>query len=255
MRYILSLIFLLVCSPVWGVDYTQDANCQGAWLLDESSENTCSGGEDACNEVGTNHGTILSSGANLSASGQFGTAYDFVGGNGDFISFGTDISLTGDFTLVAYVELDSTGLTYGIITRTEGHPYHHNYYLNAHSSNYWEFGFYDSTGSTWRNSTGGTTSTSYTHVAGTWNNTTKDLILYVDGVDVTTNNYASATPANSGTLVMGSSNGGGDSFMNGSIDEVAIFDRVLSKTEIQDIRDNGLKGASAATDGYIMLIN
>ena len=47
---------------------------------------------------------------------------------------------------------------------------------------------------------------------------------------------------------------GNPDYFDGDIDEVAIFDRVLSLAEINDIMDNGLAGAVVADNSQLIMI-
>jgi len=83
------------------------------------------------------------------------------------------------------------------------------------------------------------------------------LFLYVDGstqtLDDTTEN--NATFANlSDNLLIGKSTTTNE-FTNGKMDEMAMFNRALTSTEINDIKDNGLAGAAAPAARRIIMVN
>jgi len=77
---------------------------------------------------------------------------------------------------------------------------------------------------------------SFTHVAGTWDGS--QLLLYVNGVVVATTPFTGPIAANASPLVIGGYDPSATNFsdaMVGLIDEVEIFNRALSQTEIQSI--------------------
>ena len=78
--------------------------------------------------------------------------------------------------------------------------------------------------------TAGLTTNTWTHVAGTYDGTT--LRLYVNGVQVGSQAKTGSMPVSANPLQIG-----GDSiygqYFPGSIDEVRVYNRALSATEIQ----------------------
>jgi len=79
------------------------------------------------------------------------------------------------------------------------------------------------------------------HVAGIWNGT--DLELIVDGVSIGTTPMP--TPAlNTRAMNIGFAWGGGtpQRFFRGAVDELSVYDRALTSTEISDIFNAGTEG-------------
>jgi hypothetical protein len=71
------------------------------------------------------------------------------------------------------------------------------------------------------------------HVTGTYNGT--KLVLYVDGIPISTANASGSINATEVPLTIGSVL---NSYFNGSIDEVRIYDRALNADEVLDLYNN-----------------
>ncbi|MBK9284614.1 MAG: T9SS type A sorting domain-containing protein [Sphingobacteriaceae bacterium] len=96
-------------------------------------------------------------------------------------------------------------------------------------------------------SAGTATLNTWQHVAGTYDGTM--LRLYVNGVQVGTNAYNSASVAASGKQVWFGQNGFNEEF-NGSIDEVRIWNRALCAEEIQNNMNAELQMPQTNLIGY-----
>jgi len=85
-----------------------------------------------------------------------------------------------------------------------------------------------------------TTNTWY-HIAGVYNRSEQKLRVYVNGAQDGFGNYSGSIPANNLTIRIGADSTGANAF-NGIIDEVEIFNRALSQSEIADIYAAGSAG-------------
>ena len=186
------------------------------WAFDEES------GSIAYDSAGSNDGEI--SGATLNASGKFGNAYDFDGVN-DYVNIGTVGQFDEDdnFTI--------SGWTYRT-SNINHQPLFSNYRIFVFD-NYFSF----------KSSTSGDLITYYTAKLNTWEHfvgtykkegTTSTMSIYIDGSFVcssTKENFVSDY-----SIFFTSKIGRTDhSFINyytGSIDEVRIWNRTLTQTEI-----------------------
>lgn len=148
-----------------------------------------------------------------------------------------------DITLSAWVKLDSYNASYG------------NNVLSKHfagADNGWAWGItgqaYATPGVVTYGPGGGSANARGTKVMGTgqwhlitttYNNTTKDLKIYVDGVlDTTTPNMPSPNATINANLYIGRdepTTGTNGYFVKGSIDDVRIYTRVLSASSIQQL--------------------
>lgn len=88
------------------------------------------------------------------------------------------------------------------------------------------------------------TFSSWNHLTLTWDGSTtaSNVHIYVNGVEVsyaTQTNGASLTNTSAGTIYLGNRSDGLRGVI-GNLTEIAVFNRVLSSTEINDIYNNGL---------------
>jgi hypothetical protein len=81
----------------------------------------------------------------------------------------------------------------------------------------------------------------WTHIAGTYDGTT--LRMYVNGTQVSTKATTQLMPNSANPLYIGGNAGWGEYF-NGTIDDVRVYNRALSATEIQADRDTGVPTAA-----------
>jgi hypothetical protein len=90
---------------------------------------------------------------------------------------------------------------------------------------------------------------SWHHVMAVRDDTTDDNIIYVDGVEQgrVNHNYVTGFGSATASLNIGWLNTGTGFHFDGLIDEVALYDRALSLTEIQEHRDAGLLGNGIET--------
>jgi hypothetical protein len=95
----------------------------------------------------------------------------------------------------------------------------------------------DSTGSTTTTITGGTaTPSTWTHLVAVHDNVANTISLYKNGVLVSSTAFNSPWKA-TGSTVIGRAKWDGNpvDFVNGAIDEVHFYDRVLTATEIANL--------------------
>ena len=87
------------------------------------------------------------------------------------------------------------------------------------------------------------------HVAGLYDASETDMFLYVDGGCVATNTSAPASIYNGdGAFVIGATDGTTSYSTDGMIDEVAVFNRLLTPAEITEIYTYGIDGSNGAND-------
>lgn len=178
-----------------------------------------------------NDGTVY--GAAL-APGKFGQALSF-GGDGDYVGIGQPESLkiTGEVTLAGWIRAVNDGLAHTVISR--GYAY----MVNApYSGNMVEFYGHDGTDSTGC-AKGWEYDNQWIHLAavirpysGSWT-----LKGYVNGEEVCTDTNPNFNgPRETGEIVdIGRLGGYGGRDFNGLIDEVRIYDRALSESEVKQL--------------------
>jgi hypothetical protein len=183
-----------------------------------------------------NTGTIT--GATRTASGRFGGALVF-GGTGNWVTVNDSASLdlTTGMTLEAWVnpsattswqtvlmKESSTGLAYALFGRDTSRPVG---YVNLGGSDRGARGTTSLTSNTW------------THLAVTYDGAR--LRLYVNGVQVRSSSYSGAIASTAGALRIGGNSLSGEYFQ-GRIDEVRVYNRALSASEIQTDMNTAVVG-------------
>jgi hypothetical protein len=197
----------------------------------------------ANDEAGTNNGT-LENGATY-APGEVGYAFSLNGVNQYIdIPASTDLALTGQVTVVAWINRFTMGIQHSIAEKYE--PTNGGYALRVASND--KIQFYCLSNSYVGTSVTGTTtiiSNVYYHVAGLWDGT--NLAVYVNGVlDAAYNSTENPGPGSSPFRI----GARGDDTMTpfaGVIDEVQIYNRALADSEIQAIYEAGSNGMCAPT--------
>ena len=212
-------------TSVTGTDFTsgwdKENGLKGNWRLDETNGSTT---VDVSGN--SNTGTLVNfSSGNPWTTGKLGNALTFDGVN-DYVTIPT-ISVATNITVSAWVKSPTLG-TFGsnmfIVSKS---PVNTNWNL-----------FLEAGSLIWRSTNQITTSRPssnvWHHIAATQANTAAKI--YVDGVQIQSGTMNAI--ANGGGAILIGQYGAGY-FFNGLIDEVRIYNRVLSGAEIQDLFNAG----------------
>ena len=228
-------------------DYCADANCVGCWRFNEDTitpkEIDISGNDEHLTETS---GTIPY------ISGKEGNARDFEAGDTEYLTHAdggsTDISgVDQEISICAWINLETKDTTQHIVSKYIWSPSDKQYDLYIDSNNNINFKL-SNDGTANYLAIGGTalsTSTWY-HICGIYNDI--DIRVYVDG-NLDSNGadnpktYSYGIHDSDFKFTIGAYGGDGTNlgYMDGIIDEVAIFNRALTSTEVSDIYNNGLK--------------
>jgi len=210
------------------------AGLVGAYNFEEASGTTVA---DASSQG--NKGTIR--GATRITTGRFGKALFFDGVN-DWVTVNdaASLDLTTKMTLEAWVypTEDMSGWDTVLVKERSGGSV---YYLYANSPTS-QPGMGVFIGA-YRNLRGGTwlLRNTWTHLAATYDGTTERL--YVNGTQVAQRPQTGPIQVSSGPLRLGGNSVWGE-FFKGRIDEVRIYNRALSATEIQTDKDTSIATSS-----------
>jgi hypothetical protein len=201
---------------------------------------------NAADSVGTNNGT-LASGA-TTAAGKVGQAFTFDGVNDSMnVPMSTSLQLSSAVTIEFWMKGDPSN---NLATCCQGLVTTDMYGIEIAGSGV-HFGVSTDNGATTPFPSSGQVSIStnqWHHIAGTYDGST--IALYVDGVLAASSSHSGALSSNSGFLSIGSEDGRtgacpscvGTRYFKGLLDEVGIYGRALSSSEIQSLYDAGTAG-------------
>ena len=197
-----------------------------------------------------NNGTVINATFN-SSGGILGTGAFSFDEVGDYIDAGTDLPSkigAGNFTFAGWIRYSSLSSTYDIPLWMGYNDHEEGFLVGFRAPDsrvlYASWGSLDGqvTGLTSEDNT-------WYHVASTYNGTTHSF--YVNGIFQGSVEYASSN-IQSGHVYFGAEDTGGvpdfDYPFNGSIDEVAIYNRSLNASEILQLYYLGLPNATALTN-------
>jgi len=226
-------------------DYTQDANCEAAYLFTEGSGGTLDNAEGTAARDGTISGADWS--ADVPSFGISGSAAGSLlfDRNQDYVSCGTFDPSAGDLTIVFWAKWNDLGTGHNTFLSKRdswsiddmrwqfGRDDTNSQMIIQHpwSSNYWTGD--DLTVDTW------------VATACVFDYDTSNT-LYFNGISKGVGNgtdpiaWANDTAA---AVTIGNTNAGDWEGCDSYVTEVALFSRTLSSTEINDIMDNGLVGS------------
>jgi len=211
----------------------------GEWWLDEPEAGTAPGGKDVEDHSGEgNHGDAYG-GVTYGVQGKVWNAMEFDGSSA-YVDCGSNASLdisTGDFTVGAWVKAESipvTGCSGYFVDKGTGNLY--DGYGLAIIGNQFAFvtdGNDSSGGKTTLLADGTVTAGTWYHVVGVRNAGVKKL--YIDKVlQSSTQNDARDLSDTSRHFLIGKPDADGGYFY-GTVDEVVVYQRALSQTEITDL--------------------
>lgn len=192
---------------------------------------------------GSNHGTVY--GASLVSSGcKSGSCYDFDGYN-DYIGVGNFYVSGDEITIAAWVnyEAGSFDLDPRIISKAHGtEVYEHVFLLGlddlSETSAQYRFRFTSGGTSTSYNAGSATPQNGWHHVVGVYDGSAGIARIYVDKTLVGSTSKSGNLETNSDSVTIGKNPVGdeeGGRYWNGKLDEIMIWNRALSSSEITDI--------------------
>ncbi|HJZ06154.1 MAG TPA: LamG-like jellyroll fold domain-containing protein [Patescibacteria group bacterium] len=214
----------------------------GYWKMDETSDGT--GAVTRVDSSGNGNSLTDNSPYAASTVGKFGNSTQFVSANSEYLSITDNASVSSgniDFTITAWIYLDSLGTSKYIVAKWGGSNAQKEYQINVSGANLAQFSWATNASGGVGNVTAntfGTLSTSTWYFVAAYHNATTNTI----GISINGGNFdtAAASGGNDGggSLHIGATNTGSPvSFWNGRIDEVRVYSRALSAVEVQQLYD------------------
>lgn len=234
-------------------DYSQDANCMGAWYMNGGAS---ANGDDETDRSGEGQTLTETSGdiPNSASvpSGYSGTSRDFEFGESEYLAGSTSGSLdiTGHtgLTVAAWVKVENDTGPAHIVSKWDNVATYRQYALRIIIDNNFEFAV-SNDGSTTVKVTATTkfSTGTYQHVVGVHDPDNDELRIYVDGSsDATPQAHSTGIYAGNAAFSIGVENA--QLYYDGLMDEVIVFNRVLSPAEILEIYNNGISGNKGGND-------
>lgn len=232
---------------------TDDSGLVSYWPMDETVNDSCVGGQDACDVKGVNEG--VATGTSI-VDGKYNKARGF-NGSTDYIQVDnhSTLQITGDQTISMWLypnsfagRMNPYDKAYGgegtITQETNGTL---SYYYGTNGGNNTP---YQGVGTT---ISGALTLNTWNHVVLVRNLTTMQISWYINGSHNTTAtaSYASAT-AGTNPVRIGRGYAG---YYNGKIDEVLLFNRALSLSEVQALYNSTTAVSNPADTLYAVMIS
>ena len=246
-------------SSVTVVDYTQDANCMGAWYMNSTSTPELDRSGNSADLAYIN--TPATTNTVPTTPVYSGNSLDFERTTQEdslFIADGGSTDISGSeqsMTVSAWVKPESTSEDYFIVTKYDYGNDQRQFDLQTSGSTSYKFAVSsDGTFATGADSVSTSTAPSigtWVHVVGVYNAETDLLDIYINGVkDATSVSHVNGIHDGTSTFNIGAARNSTApvGWYDGLIDEAIIFDRVLSVTEILSIYNNGIDGTKGSND-------
>jgi hypothetical protein len=215
----------------------------GWWKLDDASSGTAQ--TSAADSSGNGNTGTTQNAPTWTSGGKVGNAL-ILNGTTQWVNVPdvASLRLAGSWTVSGWTKLAALPASAAkgkIIDRDDSSGYT-NYGLAIDNASGcaglgWRVAFNDTGGATYQTCYVTTVNTgTWYHVTGVWDSSTSNLLLYLNGVLVATQNYAGHVPtSSSGTVLALGQQGPGLQYLNGTVDEVRLYSRALSASEVWDL--------------------
>ncbi len=220
-------------------DSTSCAAPVAEWNFNEGRDNTCAGGSnDVCDTSGNgNDGAWNGTGTKHWVPGKSGWAGNF-NGTDDSVAI-NDLDITGGITIEGWVKTNSTS-TQVVARKTNAYQLSVVSSADVGGAVNGSITMLIGTGAAWATTsvyyTDGTTSVAdgkWHYVAGTFDDTSDTMKIYVDGVLQTTNTSATVSfGTNNNTLYLGRDVAGSAYPLNGQLDGIRIFNYARTAAQV-----------------------
>ncbi|MPY57781.1 LamG domain-containing protein [Streptomyces spongiae] len=224
----------------YGFRVKQGQPVRAEWKLDEPSTATQAEG------TAGNRTLDLKGGPALGVTGKKGTAASFDGVDDYLVSDIPTVDTSISFSVAAWVKLDKLPDTAAIVAAQPGNnaPGFELYYSKTYDR--WAFNQYSADTATatpvraMQSAAGGVQAGQWVHLVGTYGAGSDLLSLYVNGTLAGTATYSTPWDARRGLQIgAGSYSGAPGSFFPGTIDDVRIYEKPLSATEVSNLYSSG----------------
>ena len=222
-RILVLIGLLFCCQPVWA-EIPIDT-LVGAWLFDQNQ------GLVAKDATGNGHDGVIKGPKWVKGKHKFGLKFD---GKDDVVEIPHHKDLTlGQYTIVAWIKPVANGKWRTVVGKEPAEtPRSFGVYLGGNDNT---LGVNFTQGNKWKSAIGKTPTAEgkWNHVAATYDG--EKLRAYLDGQLEAETNVGGAPDPNKAPMRIGRWGGARGDYMEGLIDEVAIFNKALEGKEVQQI--------------------
>lgn len=191
------------------------------WKFDDTPS------DGALDSTGHGHTGACATACPTLVTGKIGMAYQFDASAEQAITVPDSTAFRGIFTITAWMYVSSTGESMAIMSKPQGSETDNSWQLELRDTNKLSF----SGGSThYLETPANIASGAWRHVAGTWDGTRKRL--YIDGALVASVDSSITYDTHLVYLGADQNNGNTVLYWNGTLDDLRIYNRVLSPAEI-----------------------
>lgn len=201
-------------------------NLVGYWTMDDSSGNAT--------DTSGNSITLTNSGTATYAAGKFSNSVDVNGSSQHLYSAdNSDLSITGQVTLSAWVNPDTVTGTQTIAGKWDGANESYLLSLNGSAVRM----SIDASGNYAETASGALATGSYQHVVGVYDNAAATVSIYVNGVKksvTVTGTLPTSIADDAGRFSVGAedSTSGTSNYFNGKVDDLRLYSRALNANEV-----------------------
>lgn len=198
--------------------------------------------DDATDSAGSNN--LTNSGVTFS-TGKVGNAGFFTASESDYmeITDNADVSISADATIQSWVRISGTGSNQNFVSKWGSTAANQDYllYYNSSTSRF-QFAVRDAAEVLTQIAANnfGAPSVDTWYLIHAWHDATNDILgIAVNAGTADTTSYSLGVNDSGQSFNLGSQEGGTASFLDGALDEVAIWKRVLSSAERTELYNSG----------------
>ena len=215
----------------------------GHWRLNDG------GGSVAIDTVGDNDGTLTNGPQWIGGVAGQGLAFD---GVNDSVVIGnpSELNFTGQITISAWVNVESTNGMRNILAHGHALSPNGEVFLRINNGQY-QIGSWDGTTRMAQSAVATEDVGNWVHLAGVYDGT--HWRLYRNGVEAASATHSTGAVTVNGNWAIGARGTGTERFFHGSVDEVRVYNRGLSASEVAQLIDTPTNTAPAIEDASFKL--
>ena len=224
------------------------------WKLDETAENTCSGGEDACESIASRHGTAT--GSTIQNGKYYNTKARSFNGSSDYVNVPNNAAFdVTRITVESWVISIDGNINRFSVGRDDGTNRDWMLGHDASAANSYRFAIF--VGNTQYNAVSATGFSTgvWHHLAGTYDGS--NVRLYIDGIERAITPIVGNLDTDPAVIRIGNRAHATPGYWNGYVDDVKIYNYARSQPQIanEDMVNAGETASGFAAGDEVLLTN